>query len=63
MLTSGSVWAVFSSENDTVEMGRLQEGLQGHRGLGPISHREYLNKLQFSISKIERTKEKNMKYK
>lgn len=58
---SGNLCAVFSIENDSVEMGRPQGGLQRHRGLEPISHRENLNKLQFFISKIERTKEKKMK--
>lgn len=55
---SGNLRAVFSIENDSVEIERFKEGLQGHRGLGPISQA-----LQFLTSKIERTKKKNIKYK
>ena len=50
-LMSGNLWAVFSIENDSVETERLQEGLQGHGGLGPISHREYLTSYSFSSQK------------
>lgn len=37
VLMSGNLWAVLSIENGTVKMGRLQEGLQGNGGLGPVS--------------------------
>jgi len=62
-LMSGNLWVVFCTENDSVEVERLSEGLQGHGGLGPISHREYVNKLQAFISKAERTKERKVEYK
>lgn len=62
-LMSVILWAVFPVENDNVGMERLKEGMQRLRGWGTISHKEYLNELQFFCSRIGRTKEKKMKYK
>lgn len=61
VLMSGILRAVFPIENDTVGMERLQEGMQGLRGLGTVSYKEYLNELQLFFSRIERTKGKKMK--
>lgn len=55
--------SVFSVENDSVGMERLQEGMQGLGALGTISHKEYLNEQHFFCSRIGRIKEKKTKYK
>lgn len=58
-LMSGNPWAVFSIENASVEVERPQRVLQRHGGLGPISHRENLNKLVFHLKNREDYGEKD----